>query len=171
MSEAHAWRLCHHRMRALPTPPLLLLLLLACAPQISAHVLCVSTQRSTCPRSGGAEAVRRTPAAALRHRIAPRRAGQPVSLLSGLSVPDDKQPTFAVGQRVRVAIKTQLMHVPGRKEGFNAEGRVGSVLRVYDEANLSANRKIKVELVEPETLKKYIAHFEPRELAHAADDE
>lgn len=45
------------------------------------------------------------------------------------------------------------------------------MLRVYDEANLSANRKIKVELVEPETLKKYIAHFEPRELAHAADDE
>lgn len=159
-------------MRAPSVPPLLLLLLLACTPhQTSASLLCgVGAQGATRPLSGGVDTARRVLAETIRLRTAPRRAGEPLGLLSGLSVPDDKQPAFAVGQRVRVATKTRLMHVPGQKKGFNAEGALGSVLKVYDEPNLSANRKIKVELQEPDSKKRYIAHFEAGELTRAEDE-
>ena len=48
-----------------------------------------------------------------------------------------------------------------KKEGFDAKGSVGTVLRTYSEKNLSPNRGIKVEFQEP---KKWVAHFERWEL-------
>ena len=47
------------------------------------------------------------------------------------------------------------------QEGFDAQGAVGKVRRVYDQPNLSANREVKVEFDEP---KKWIGHFKPSEL-------
>ena len=53
------------------------------------------------------------------------------------------------------------MHVPGHKGGFDAQGAVGTVLRIYKESNLSPNREVKVQFEEP---KKWLAHFSPWEL-------
>jgi len=60
-----------------------------------------------------------------------------------------------------VAKSVTFMHVPGNKGGFEAQGQVGTVLRVYDAPNLSPNREIKVEFQEP---KKWLGHFESWEL-------
>ena len=49
-----------------------------------------------------------------------------------------------MGQSVRVSKSVTFMHVPGHKGGFDAKGLVGEVQRVYQEPNLSPNRKIKV---------------------------
>jgi len=84
------------------------------------------------------------------------------SLLGGLSVDDvPESENFSVGQSVRVSQSVTLMHVPGHKDGFDAKGAVGKIVRVYTEANLSTNREVKVEFTEP---KKWIGHFEAWEL-------
>ena len=70
-------------------------------------------------------------------------------------------PGLRVGQRVRVTSDAQLMHVPGHKEGFVAQGVEGTVARIYTEENLSANCRVKVQFEEP---KKWVAHFEAFEV-------
>lgn len=97
------------------------------------------------------------------HSIAPRHAAVVCGFLDKLAGKgNDKNPRFEVGQRVRVTSDVQFMHVPGHKEGFAANGAEGVVVRCYDEANLSSNREVRVEFAEP---KKWVAHFEPWELA------
>jgi len=96
-------------------------------------------------------------AAARRRRSSDTRCG----LLSALKVDDNSGPSLAEGQQVRVKEKVTFMHVPGNKQGFDAQGAVGTVLKVYDEKNLSPNREVKVTFTEP---KKWVGHFEASEL-------
>ena len=57
---------------------------------------------------------------------------------------------LAVGQRVRItAASLEFKHVPGHKQGFDAAGAIGTVVRIYGEANLSPNRPVKVGTNEP----------------------
>jgi hypothetical protein len=100
---------------------------------------------------------------------AARRASEArCSLLAGLQSADEARPPPTEGQRVRVTAPVRFMHVPGHKAGFDAEGAVGTVLRVYDAQNLSPNREIKVRFDEP---KKWIGHFEAWELEALSEDE
>ena len=78
----------------------------------------------------------------------------------------DSEPELTEGQRVRVKVSRVLMHVPGHKGGFEAQGAEGVVQRVYQEANLSANYKVKVSFEEP---KKWMGHFNAFELELADD--
>ena len=90
------------------------------------------------------------------------RAHVRCSLLSGLNVDrSDDGPELREGDSVRVTSAVTFMHVPGHKGGFAAEGSVGTVTRIYTQPNLSPNRGIKVEFVEP---KKWIGHFSAHEL-------
>ena len=69
---------------------------------------------------------------------------------------------LAVGDRVRItAASLEFKHVPGHKQGFDAAGAIGTVVRIYGEGNLSPNRPVKVEFDEP---KKWVAHFDAHEL-------
>ena len=81
----------------------------------------------------------------------------------------DTPPELAVGQRVRVTSTATLMHVPGHKDGFEVHGAVGTVLRTYEESNLSPNREVKVQFDGPN--KKWVAHFESWELQPVAADD
>jgi len=97
----------------------------------------------------------------------PRRAGVIscglVDLVGAGGGSDDAEETtvFDVGQRVRVKSEATLMHVPGHKAGYQAQGAEGTVVRQYKEPNLSPNRDVKVEFSEP---KKWVGHFEAWEL-------
>ena len=102
-------------------------------------------------------------AAARTHRSRNVRCG----LLSGLKVDGDDSPALEVGQRVRVTEQVTFMHVPGNKQGFAAQGAVGTVMRIYAESSLSPNREVKVEFEEP---KRWIGHFESRELEPVSDE-
>lgn len=82
-------------------------------------------------------------------------------LLSGLKVDGDDGPILQPGQKVRVSKQVTFLHVPGHKDGFQAQGSVGIVTRVIDESNLSPNRKVKIQFEEP---KKWAGHFESFEL-------
>ena len=81
------------------------------------------------------------------------------SVLSGLKL--EEATALAVGDRVRVQGETLFQHVPGHKQGFDADGLEGEVVRVYGEGNLSPNRPVKVIFTEP---KKWFGHFEDYEL-------
>ena len=105
---------------------------------------------------GGASAMRWARGGA--RRAAPARCGLLQDLADNSS---DDGPPLKAGQQVRVIEEAMMMHVPGKKEGFDAKGSVGTVLRTYSEKNLSPNRGIKVEFQEP---KKWVAHFERWEL-------
>ena len=89
------------------------------------------------------------------------RAHVRCSVLSGLTVESSDETSFEEGQRVRVAAQVMFMHVPGNKKGYEVQGLVGEVIRVYDQPNLSPTRGVKVAFDEP---KKWIGHFEPSEL-------
>ena len=89
------------------------------------------------------------------------RAHVRCSLLGGLKVDNNDGPELHIGDVVRVQRSIKFMHVPGHKEGFDAQGAIGKVRRVYDQPNLSANREVKVEFDDP---KKWIGHFEASEL-------
>eukprot|EP00326_Haptolina_ericina_P004518 CAMPEP_0181214664 /NCGR_PEP_ID=MMETSP1096-20121128/25584_1 /TAXON_ID=156174 ORGANISM="Chrysochromulina ericina, Strain CCMP281" /NCGR_SAMPLE_ID=MMETSP1096 /ASSEMBLY_ACC=CAM_ASM_000453 /LENGTH=92 /DNA_ID=CAMNT_0023306435 /DNA_START=249 /DNA_END=527 /DNA_ORIENTATION=+ len=81
-------------------------------------------------------------------------------VLGGLE-PEEK-PTFNEGDAVRVTIATTLRHVPKvGKEGFDANGLVGRVVRAYSEPSLSPNYPIKVKFEEPCV---FTGHFAPDEL-------
>ena len=94
----------------------------------------------------------------MRRASATRRAAARCSLSDG-----EQHESLAVGARVRVVAdaEVRLMHVPGHKEGFDAGGAEGTVVRTYSEANLSPNRKVKVQF---DGEKRWVAHFDPWEL-------
>ena len=97
------------------------------------------------------------------------RAHVRCSLLSGVAVDDEVEaPVLREGDRVRVRRSIKFMNVPGRKGGYDASGSIGTVLP----SDLSANHEVKVEFVAPNPKKKWVGHFEPRELEPlaAADD-
>ena len=91
-----------------------------------------------------------------------RSGGVRCGLLSGLKIGDSvSADKFDEGAQVRVTSSINFMHVPGHKKGFDAKDAVGTVLRVYEEANLSADRAVKVRFEEP---KRWIGHFAAGEL-------
>ena len=93
-----------------------------------------------------------------RERVGSRRrqVGACMSLL-GLKLDVPVEPPCKVGDHVRVkAGLAPLRHVPGHKDGFDASGSEGEVLRVYAEPNLSCTLPIKVQFQEP---KPWIGHF------------
>ena len=97
-------------------------------------------------------------------RAAPRRASAARRAATRCSLDDeDDEAHFEVGARVRVVAdaEVKLMHVPGFKEGFDAGGAEGTVVRTYEESNLSPNRKVKVQF---DGEKRWVAHFDPWEL-------
>ena len=155
-------------MRVTPITTLLLLLLLPAGWALtrvplgaagSARGWCSTAERmahlaGAAPMSGS----QRGWAAACTHRSSRNiRCG----LLSGLKVDGDDGPILQPGQKVRVSKQVTFMHVPGHKDGFQAQGSVGIVTRVIDESNLSPNRKVKIQFEEP---KKWAGHFESFEL-------
>jgi propionyl-CoA carboxylase alpha chain len=91
------------------------------------------------------------------HKAPPDMSRFVLSPMPGLLVQLAVQP----GQKVRVSKQVTFMHVPGHKDGFQAQGSVGIVTRVIDESNLSPNRKVKIQFEEP---KKWAGHFESFEL-------
>jgi len=80
---------------------------------------------------------------------------------------------FSVDDAVRVKPSLVFFHVPGNKAGFDAQGLVGIVQRVYTEPDLDRmGGNVKVKFDEP---KPWTAHFDDMELelasAAAPDDE
>lgn len=73
----------------------------------------------------------------------------------------NKELAFAVGDRVRVvATGLEFYHVP-KHPNLDPKGLEGSVLRVIDYDQVSANLPVVVEFQEP---RKFRAHFETHEL-------
>ena len=72
---------------------------------------------------------------------------------------------FAVGAEVCVKCSATFYHIPGHKEGRDAVGMVGKVVRVYTEAHLDSPLPVKVQFQEP---KPWIAHFDFPELELAS---
>lgn len=77
---------------------------------------------------------------------------------------------FHKGGRVRVAQSVILYHTPmGRGKPVDVQGMEGTVKQVIlylDGAPISATRPVQVVFTEP---RKFVCHFEPREL-EVADD-
>ena len=74
------------------------------------------------------------------------------------------EPAFAIGDEVSVKASCILFHIPGHKEGRDAQGMVGTVARVYNEPNLSPIQPVKVSFTDP---KPWTGHFEFSELEFA----
>ena len=118
----------------------------------AAHAL-VQTRPTTKPTYAHHQPLQPPPAAR-------PRAPRPVAgLLQTLAPP--AEPTFTVGERVRVVESVLFKHVAGHKGGFDAKACEGVITRVYSEGNLSPNRPIKVDFERPS---KWVGHFEPYEL-------
>lgn len=95
----------------------------------------------------------------------------PIRCREPLMVDEDDKLSFQKGQRVRVKESIKFRHVPGHREGYEAEGLIGTVIRVYDEPDVSPNRGIKVQFTEGSgSNKAWIAHFEPFELEGVQDE-
>jgi hypothetical protein len=60
-----------------------------------------------------------------------------------------------------------FFHVPGHKGGYDPKGTVGTVTRVYTEANLAPTSSVVVLFAEP---KRWKNHFAPHELEHVSAD-
>lgn len=113
-----------------------------------------------------ADAFRKT---SLHQAIATER--WPIRCREPLMVDEDDKLSFQKGQRVRVKESIKFRHVPGHKEGYEAEGLIGTVVRVYDEPDVSPNRGIKVQFTPGSgSNKAWIAHFEAFELEAVQDE-
>eukprot|EP00967_Tisochrysis_lutea_P088288 scaffold125195_cov36-Tisochrysis_lutea.AAC.1 len=73
--------------------------------------------------------------------------------LAGLKL--ERRPTFTVGQRVRVQRNIVFKHLPKLKDGFDAVGCEGTVIRTYDNAQISADRCAGVLLIPNHTLHRF----------------